>query len=248
MWTRRAHDSGKIQPEHVVETKLYWSEQPGCFERHLQRKHGNPLFPRDARTVNQLEVNRARIRDLEELSEFTERITSVLVKLKDALSENTALDEALDAKLAFDELLARAAEIGTPNEDVSSILQLYEQNIQYILASLHSDPDSEKRVRASLAVSEEARRLYNNPFVAQMKRPDTPIKPEELVPSLISESPETIRIMVEVMSKMPGGVGPLQTSASELIRNSAEARAVLQSEPEKLAALGLKAHAANQMR
>jgi hypothetical protein len=42
---------------------LEWSENPGCFERHLKRKQDNPLFPEPDRKVTQEQIDEARERD-----------------------------------------------------------------------------------------------------------------------------------------------------------------------------------------
>jgi hypothetical protein len=41
--------------------------------------------------------------------------------------------------------------------------------------------------------------LFNNVFVAQMGREDTPIIPEDIIPALLSESPDTIRTVIKIL-------------------------------------------------
>jgi hypothetical protein len=52
---------------------IVWSDQPGCFERHLLRRYNNPLFPPDLQLVTQAQVDAARQRDLEERQAFLAR-------------------------------------------------------------------------------------------------------------------------------------------------------------------------------
>src|SRR5258708_17248561 len=51
---------GLRKPE---ETPIEWSPLPGCFERHLQRRHGNPLFRVERLTVAIADALTARARD-----------------------------------------------------------------------------------------------------------------------------------------------------------------------------------------
>jgi hypothetical protein len=230
--------------EEAAEEKsmaLNWSEHPGCFERHLQRKYGNPLFPPDARAVTQEQVDLARLIDWAEAEEVRQRFLSLAGRIAKA-PESVPYAEALDVRKAIDDLLARAAEIGGPlKDDVPEFFRMYELAVQEMLAALHDKPDLAEQLRFALAVSTEKRKRFNNPFVAQLERKDTPIRPEEVIPSLLSETPETIRLMVEMVSDQPGALSVLRASVSELVANSAEARKILIRQPEKLMALGLSA-------
>jgi hypothetical protein len=225
--------------------KLIWSQNPGCFERHLQRKYRNPLFPPDVPTVAQEQIDQARVKDSLEAEEVRQRFWSLLHRVRDR-DASVPCGEALNVRKEFDNLLSRTAEIGGPlHEVVPKLFEMYEAVVHDILASLYDHNDLEKQLRVALAFSAERRRLFNNSFVAQLRRMDTPIRPDEVIPSLLSETPETIRLMVEVLSDHPEAVAALQDSASKLMANSPEARNILLGQPEKLAALGLDIRSAN---
>ena len=51
-----------------------WSDYPGCFERHLQRRDGNPLFPPERRIVTKKEIDEAKAKDLIEYNQFAEKV------------------------------------------------------------------------------------------------------------------------------------------------------------------------------
>ena len=225
--------------------KLNWSRNLGCFERHLQRKCGNPLFPPDVRSVTQAQVDDARARDWIDAEEVRERFRSLLRRIADEPAPITGAD-ALDVRTAFDDLLTRAAEIGDAlKHDAPAIFQMYESVVRDILAAIGDNRDLTRQLHDALALSRHRRRLFNNPFIAQLRRRDTPIRPDEVVPSLLTESPETIRLTIEVLADNPEVVGVLQRSAARLVANSPEARDILRKQPEKLSALGLDAQRVN---
>ena len=51
----------------IDEIQLNWSAVPGCFERQLQRRHNNALFPEEKRRVTTDEVVEAKSRDQADL-------------------------------------------------------------------------------------------------------------------------------------------------------------------------------------
>ena len=59
-------------------------------------------------------------------------------------------------------------------------------------------------LRSAEAFYQAGVHIYTNAFVVQMQRKDTPITPEEIVPALLSESPETIRTAMKAMGEEGG--------------------------------------------
>src|SRR4030066_2395679 len=75
----------KDQAEMVVglcrkektETEKKWSDSPGCFERHLQRREGNLLFPPGRRIITRNEIEEAREKDRNEQEYFFKKINEL---------------------------------------------------------------------------------------------------------------------------------------------------------------------------
>src|ERR1700741_5454027 len=68
---------------------------PGCFERHLQRRRQNPLFPADRQDVSHSDIQHAQQRDKEERVALRSRILEVLRPLMegpDLVDGGTAVD------------------------------------------------------------------------------------------------------------------------------------------------------------
>src|SRR5271169_6485620 len=89
-----------------IDDKLVWSANPGCFERHLQRRVGNPLFPASSRYVTQVEIDGARARDSRE----AEIVRNEFVGLCRRIAQMKVLpfQEAHEVERATDQLLTRA--------------------------------------------------------------------------------------------------------------------------------------------
>ena len=74
------------------ETQFEWLEMPGCFERHLQRRHRNPLFPEERRTISNKELQEARRKDLSDLKEFIKKYTLWLSEARE-LNDTSSVDD-----------------------------------------------------------------------------------------------------------------------------------------------------------
>jgi hypothetical protein len=60
----------EVEAMNGVSKDFVWSAQPGPFERQLQRRQGNPLFPAPARSISADQVSAARLEDLKRSADF----------------------------------------------------------------------------------------------------------------------------------------------------------------------------------
>jgi len=69
-----AHDVLGVELADVEEPSEphKWSDQPGPFERQLQRQEGNPLFPIEQRKISRQQIQEARTADLKKAFVFLE--------------------------------------------------------------------------------------------------------------------------------------------------------------------------------
>lgn len=65
-----------------TENFLEWSQVPGAFERHLQRRHNNPLFPENRRIVTQSEIEEAQLTDRQWLEAAKQEVRAIVDDLQ----------------------------------------------------------------------------------------------------------------------------------------------------------------------
>jgi hypothetical protein len=170
--------------------KRKWSEVPGCFERHLQRRDGNVLFPLERRTVSKEEIAQARRRDEVDQSRFIEKVRKLGGEM-DNMEDTRPLSslQGTSSLQKVQDLLEEAASIGGNIQNAIHLLESIEEKIIQLLNT--SFPEGKHLLEKAKSLSITAR----IPFMAQFKRKDTPILVEEQVPTLLSEDFETIAVI-----------------------------------------------------
>lgn len=162
-----------------------WTDNPGCFERHLQRREGNILFAPERRTVSKKEIDDARSRDIIEQKRFTEKVSAIEVKVR-SLDKKIAPDHANSILQEVQELLEEADSIGGNIGEYVQLLEVIEEGLIKSLSEIMDDGEKLLKQAQSLSI------LKRSPYIAQVSRQDSPILKEEELPTLLSEDLETI--------------------------------------------------------
>jgi len=163
-----------------------WSDSPGCFERHLQRREGNLLFPPERRIVTRKEIEEAREKDRVEQQQFGERVNTFAASIVTAREKNVPLDRATSLLKEVQELLEEAASIGGNIAQPVQILQSTEETLMQSMNEVMPDgADLLKQAQSQSA-------LKRSPYLAQISRKDSPILKEEEISALLSEDLEAI--------------------------------------------------------
>lgn len=221
--------------------ELLWSERPGCFERHLQRKHNNPLFPPTERGVTQAEVDAARTRDSAEAGEFRLAVVALVTQIAD-LANPTALETIARLREMIERLLDVAAELGPTVLDDEVRLRRVRASLADTLRNDAATKGS--AAEALLAEAEEFQKAHlylRSYFIAQAKRGDSPIQGEaNFVRSLLSEDPTTIRGVVTALSDAAETLAELRRQASALVDELRRTEIEVPDLVERLAALDLR--------
>lgn len=178
--------------------ELPFTHKPGRRERHLRRRHGNPLFAWPPVEVEQETLLAAQQADHEEMQTFRRSFRDLVQKAVD-LPPNAGSDTVLSLK----EDLERHYEqtYGLPEDhrrERAALKKLIDLIMQAVKRSAGQDP----LARRELADEEQARvihfRLLEQPLVADILHPDTPIGPDELAPSLLCADPVEVEAVLDV--------------------------------------------------
>lgn len=233
---RREAPSAK---DDIPPAELVWSADPGCFERHLQRKYQNPLFPPVSRVVTQEEVDAARARDATEAQTLWQNIPRAIEPLKGGPVTYSQLAEAREQ---LDRLMQRAAEVGDRAAEKAAA-QLYWALIRDMERALAADEEASQALQK--ANEDYVRRVlpYTNRFVAQVCRKDSPIKRDEVLPALLTEDIESIKkflTMVANDDELRNLHKNLPSEALELITQTEATGAIIPDADTKLEVLGIR--------
>jgi hypothetical protein len=168
-----------------------WSAHPGAAERHLQRRHNNPLFPLHRQMVTAQEVYDARLADAQALQD----IRSELNGMSQSFSGTTELPlnwlsflegyrdqiDRLDERrlVAGGQSASLGDAIAGLRADILTTWRASLRKNQHSLAALEQD-EAKRAERRTL--------LYGCDWTAQLLSHGSIIPPEEVVPALLSES------------------------------------------------------------
>ncbi|WP_232071946.1 tryptophan leader peptide [Paraburkholderia pallida] len=183
-----------------------WSSRPGAAERHLQRRHSNPLFPLHRQMVTAHDVHEARLADNQALQDIRNELNEVSRAFfeKPALPLNwqSYLENYLDHLDRLDERRLVAAgqnaslgdAIAALRADVLATWRAEIQKNRHSLATLDQD-EARKAQRRAL--------LFGCDWTAQLLSHGSLIPPEEVVPALLSESPAELEKAVTGLQAEP---------------------------------------------
>jgi len=222
-----------------VYMELLWSAAPGCYERHLQRKYRNPLFAPALRIVTQDEVDAARARDALEAEALSKQVNQFLQSVKRASATYSEMER--DRKRVA-ELMQRAAEVGDLWAE-GAASKLYWGIISDMEAAVINNEKGAKLLQEANEYYVRHVLLFTNRFVAQFSREDSPIKPEELVPALLTEDVESIKKFLSVGGNDDESQMARRNLASEaldLVMEVETRGAIIPDVDKKLEALGIR--------
>lgn len=184
---------GQESEEKMVTQPLVWSVNPGAFELHLRRRYNNLLFLENRRNVVQSDIDAARTRDILDAKMLDQEQRTLF-------EEFLLVDEAVGTQQIrekVDTLIETAFGIGGPADEILAELQ----KLREVITNTSRKSFAEhSELLAKLEDAEQAHKSYMAeffvPFLAQMSRKDSPIPADEIVPSLLMQEPNTIRVVM----------------------------------------------------
>lgn len=232
IWEPMLAHIGPFNPASFPSWK--WSTKPGAFERHLQRRHNNPLFPNDRQQVSAADVYYARVKDAQALVEVRRGLSSVFDELRKGDLPIDWHPYLNGMREQLDELYEQLQRAGGDSELEQAWRQLREVIIKtWRTASGNTDAldRAEALVRQNWEISTQ--------WTYQVSSPAQSIPPEEVTCSLLSESLEDIVKSVERLGHSNEVWSGVRSEALRCVMQALAAGNEVPQHRQKLAALGV---------
>jgi len=177
------------------------SENPGSHERHLNRKHENPLFGSQQVTRNQENMLEAQENDHQVLLQFHKDFQDAIQRTID-LKPNEESDVILKLKDRLDKLYEQASLIA---DDQSESKAAIKKLLKVIMAAIRNGAGNDVQAHKELDQEEAAREAHfemlENRLVADLLDPNSVIHKDELIPTLLSASKEELAGAVQLFDE-----------------------------------------------
>lgn len=172
---------------------LQFSTEPGPHERQLRRKYHNPLFGEASKDITQQDLLDARQQDQAELQQFLEDFQSLLQQAVD-LKPNTDSQIILDIKERLDQSYTRCCAMpGDHSQIKTAINQLIQVIMKAVRQGAANDPIALSKLDEEDIARQTHQQLHKHILIVDLLLPDSPISEPELLPTLLSESPEAMQ-------------------------------------------------------
>jgi len=174
------------------------AERPGPRERHLRRRQGNPLFPEARRQVSPPDWISARRADAEELEGFVTTFQA-LVGEAAALEAKSESEQVLDLKARLEQAYEQCAGLGGDVTELKGALRtLLDLVMQAIARGAQGDALAVAELQREALARSAHFELLEEPLVADLLRPDSPIEQDELVPVLLSTTQQALQAVLHL--------------------------------------------------
>ena len=167
---------------------LPFTHKPGRRERHLRRRHENPLFGWPPPKVPPEDLLQAQKADHEEMEAFGVSLRDIVQQAVD-LPADAGSDAVLGLKGALEQHYEQAC--GLPEDhgrEKDAIRRLIDVIMRTIRRHAGSDPLAQQELDDEEAARAIHFRLLEQPLVADLLHPESPIQPQQLTPSLLNAS------------------------------------------------------------
>ncbi|SEA94443.1 hypothetical protein SAMN05660964_02907 [Thiothrix caldifontis] len=177
------------------------SEHPGSHERHLLRKASNPLFP-NAPTLDDDNLIDAQRLDHEALQTFNTEFRALLEKTT-SLTGNVESEVILQLKDRLDRAYETASSIGGNTTAMKGAIR---KLLGFMMASVRRGAGNDAHAHLELDQEETAREahfaLLDASLVADLLHPESPIHPDELVPTLLSADKDELQLALQMFDEV----------------------------------------------
>ena len=174
---------------------LRFSAKPGFWERHIQRKAENPRLFSTASAPQQADVEAAWQRDQEERVRFQGEFKLLLEDMV-ALQGAVDTDVILQFKERIDRMYLHSKGDANLVSESTALLKLHAVVMTAVIRASAGDPLAREEIEQEQEAHVMHLGLLEQPLTAHLLRADSPIAGDELVPTLLSESPTALRVVL----------------------------------------------------
>jgi hypothetical protein len=158
-----------------------WRRKPGAYERQLQRRHKNMLFPAARRVVTTADVLSARRKDAADYKALVDKCGAL--DLSETLPRHWK-DYLNNIREQIDELKARARQIGGDTTKIIDHLNSTRRDMGNVWREcMKNNPEVLRLYEIAEAAAREYDEMFRGDFGNQLLRDDPTIPASELVPS-----------------------------------------------------------------
>jgi uncharacterized protein YecT (DUF1311 family) len=219
-----------------------WSQHPGCFERHLQRREANPMFAEGVRNPTNMEINAARQTDEAEFKIAKEAAREWVGGVRSLGDKPTVtLAEVSPYHKSSADVMETCAQAGGKAETYGDQVKSIDVTLvaEMIKAMEKSSPEDAAALREADAAWLAMRALTTHSFFAQCGRKDSPIVSDETTAALLCESTQTVQEMAHLWKALsPEKLRAWCQEAVVLADRAKNAKFDIPAIEEKLAILG----------
>jgi len=175
-----------------------FSAIPGAYERHMQRKYNNPLFPEPEQHRMTAEIEMARRKDQQDLQGFFAAFEQA-VQQAAKMTGSVDAEIILELKQELERLYVHSCSLaGDLQQHRQAILKLLQVCMATIEKGATDDAVALQKLRDENTARQVFFKLLETRLVADLIRGDEIIKADELIPTLLSESPQLLPNVLEL--------------------------------------------------
>jgi len=237
-------------PESIVDVKrrdFYagrtnrWSQHPGSFERHLQRREANPMFPEEVRNPTSEEIKAVREKDEADLKTAKEAALEWVGGVRSLGDKTTGtLAELASYHKSSADVMKTCAQAGGKAETFGDQVKSIDETLAAeIIKAIETTSEDAAAFRQADADWLAMRAISTHPFFAQCGRKDGPIGSDEVTAALLCESTQTVQEMVHLAKALlPEELKTWGQEAVVLAERAKDSKFDIPAIEEKLAILG----------
>jgi len=175
-----------------------FSDKPGARERHLQRQYQNVLFGNPSILPDM--IIQARQEDEQEVQQFMNDFRDLVQQVVD-LKPNADAEVVLKIKEQLDKNYEYCSALAGDQSEVKNMLsRLLKMLMQAMWAAIGNDTQAHEKLQMEEAARQAHFELLEEPLIADLLNPESPISQEQLVPSLLSAKTDAVAKAMQIFS------------------------------------------------